>query len=48
MSDSFVSSLDAFRIPHFEFWFFLRFFRKFLEDINPFCGAIDAPILDFW
>ena len=24
------------------------FFFKFLEDISPFCGAADTPILDFW
>ena len=24
------------------------FFTKFLEDINPFYGATDVPVLDFW
>ena len=24
------------------------FFKKFLEDISPFCGATDTPVLDFW
>ena len=24
------------------------FIFKFLEDISPFCGATDTPILDFW
>ena len=24
------------------------FFLKFLEDMSPFCGATDTPILDFW
>ena len=22
--------------------------NKFLEDISPFCGATDTPVLDFW
>ena len=25
-----------------------QFFSKFLKDISPFCGATDAPVLDFW
>ena len=25
------------------------FFEKFfLEDLSPFCGAADTPVLDFW
>ena len=24
------------------------FLKKFLEDMSPFCGATDTPILDFW
>ena len=24
------------------------FFNNFLEDMSPFCGATDTPILDFW
>ena len=24
------------------------FFLKFLEDMSPFCGVTDTPILDFW
>ena len=24
------------------------FLLKFLEDITPFCGSTDAPVLDFW
>ena len=24
-----------------------KFFKKFLEDTSPFCGATDAPVLDF-
>ena len=24
------------------------FFLKFLEDMSPFCGATDTPVLDFW
>ena len=24
------------------------FFEKILEDMSPFCGAIDTPVLDFW
>ena len=24
------------------------FFLKFLEGMSPFCGATDAPVLDFW
>ena len=27
---------------------FFLFFFKFLEDMSPFCGATDTPILDFW
>ena len=27
-------------------FFFL--FLKFLEDIRPFCGATDTPVLDIW
>ena len=32
------------------FWFLPLFFikEKFLEDISPFCGATDTPVLDFW
>ena len=26
----------------------VNFFKKFLEDISPFRGATDTPILDFW
>ena len=26
----------------------LFFFKIFLEDISPFCGATDTPVLDFW
>ena len=26
----------------------LTFFKKNLEDISPFCGATDTPVLDFW
>ena len=25
-----------------------QFFKKNLEDISPFCGATDTPVLDFW
>ena len=24
------------------------FLKKKLEDIGPYCGAIDTPVLDFW
>ena len=24
------------------------FFKKILEDMSPFCGATDIPVLDFW
>ena len=24
------------------------FFQKSLEDMSPFCGATDTPVLDFW
>ena len=24
------------------------YFKKFLEDMSPFCGATDNPVLDFW
>ena len=24
------------------------FFKKYLEDISPFCGATDTPVLHFW
>ena len=24
------------------------FFKKFLEDMSPFYGATDTPVLDFW
>ena len=27
---------------------FVLLFLKFLEDISPFCGATDTPVLDFW
>ena len=27
---------------------FFFFFINFLEDMSPFCGATDTPILDFW
>ena len=27
---------------------FSFFLLKFLEDISPFCGAADTPIMDFW
>ena len=26
----------------------ILFLFKFLEDISPFCGATDTPVLDFW
>ena len=25
-----------------------NFSQHFFEDISPFCGAIDTPVLDFW
>ena len=28
--------------------FMCDFFPKFLEDISPFCGVTDNPVLDFW
>ena len=28
--------------------FLCFFFFKFLEDISPFCGATETPVLDFW
>ena len=30
-------------VPSLRFFFF-----KFLEDMSPFCGAIDTPVSDFW
>ena len=24
------------------------FLKKILEDISPFCGATDTPVLDYW
>ena len=27
---------------------FFFFLNKFLEDMSPFCGATDTPVLDFW
>ena len=26
----------------------MNFFKKFLEDRSPLCGATDTPVLDFW
>ena len=25
-----------------------RFDKEFLENISPFCGTTDTPVLDFW
>ena len=33
--------------PHLnKFFLFFVFFFKFLEDMSPFCGATDTPVLD--
>ena len=34
--------------PKLCFFVELFFFLKFLEDMSPFCGATDTPVLDFW
>ena len=26
----------------------IKFFKKFWEDLSPFCGATDTPIVDVW
>ena len=37
------------RIASILTWFKgIFFFFKFLEDMSPFCGATDTPVLDFW
>ena len=33
------------RVRH---WIVLLFLKMFLEDLSPFCGATDIPVLDFW
>ena len=43
-ADDFVSA----QADDFFFFFFLFFLKKFLEDMSPFCGATDTPVLDFW
>ena len=43
--DPFISfSLEQFHNESLNYYFF----KKNLEDISPFCGATDTPVLDFW
>ena len=39
---SFKAMDDEILLPH------CTLFKKILEDINPFCGATDTPVLDLW
>ena len=36
------------QVTDFIYLMIFEFFRKFLEDISPFRGATDTPVLDFW
>ena len=45
--DTFLSVLEATGSCECKVYF-LFFFKKILEDISPFCGAPDTPVLDFW